>query len=84
MLRNTNLSAILYTKKSNLHHTRGITPKRVTSGGAHLRGIASEQHYSEDTWQRWRVVGDTESNSTCAGIKPQTSRTDKLSNCQLS
>ena len=26
--------------KSNLHYTRGITPKRVTSGGAHLRGLA--------------------------------------------
>ena len=26
--------------KSNLHYTRGITPKRVTSSGAHLRGFA--------------------------------------------
>ena len=26
--------------KSNLHYARGITPKRVTSGGAHLRGLA--------------------------------------------
>ena len=25
-------------KKSNLHHIRCITPKRVTSGGVHLRG----------------------------------------------
>ena len=27
-------------KKSNLHYTRGITPKRVTSGEAHLRCLA--------------------------------------------
>ena len=47
------------SKKSNLHYTRGITPERVTSGGAHLRGLASEQHSSEETLQRWRAVGDT-------------------------
>ena len=27
--------------KPNLHYTRAITPKRVTSGGAHLRGLIS-------------------------------------------
>ena len=26
--------------KSNLHYTRDITPKRVTSGGVHLRALA--------------------------------------------
>ena len=30
-------------KKSNLHYTRGITPKLVTSCGAHLRGLAPGQ-----------------------------------------
>ena len=45
--------------KSNLHYTRRITPKRVTSCGAHLRGLAPGQHSSEETSQRWRVVGDT-------------------------
>ena len=30
--------------KLNLHYTRGITPKRVTSGGIHLRGSAPRQH----------------------------------------
>ena len=45
--------------KSNLHYTRGITPKRVTSGGAHLRNLAPGLHSSEETWQRWRTVGDT-------------------------
>ena len=45
--------------KTNLHYSRGIAPKRVTSGGAHLRGLASGQHSSEETSQRWRAVGDT-------------------------
>ena len=45
--------------KSNLHYTRRITPKRVTSCGAHLRGLAPGLHSSEETSQRWRVVGNT-------------------------
>ena len=45
--------------KSNLHYTRRITPKRVTSCGAHLRGLAPGLHSSEEESQRWRVVGDT-------------------------
>ena len=44
--------------KSNLHYTCGITPKRVTSGGVHLRGLAPGQHSSEETSQRWQAVGD--------------------------
>ena len=35
--------------KSNLYSTRGITPKCVTSGGAHLRGLAPGLHSSEET-----------------------------------
>ena len=46
-------------KKSNLHYTRRITPKRVTSCGAHLRGLVRGQHSSEESSQRWRAVGDT-------------------------
>ena len=60
-------------KKSNLHSICSITQKRVTSGGAHLRGLA--QHNSEETSQ-WRVAGDSVSNSTDPGINPHTSRTD--------
>ena len=45
--------------KSNLHYTRRNTPKRVTSCGTHLRGLAPGLHSSEETSQRWRVVGDT-------------------------
>ena len=46
-------------QKSNLHYTRRIMPKRVTSCGAHLRGLAPGQNSSEETSQRWRVVGDS-------------------------
>ena len=46
-------------QKSNLHYIRRITPKRVTSGGGHLRDLARGLHNSEETWQRWRAVGDT-------------------------
>ena len=62
--------------ESNLY-TRRITPKRVTSGGAHLRGLAPGQHSSEETSQRRRVVGDTV-NLTGPRIEPQTSRTDSV------
>ena len=34
-------------KKSSLHHTRDITPKRVTIGEVHLRGAAPGQHSTE-------------------------------------
>ena len=47
-----------YHRKSKRHFTRGITPKRVTSGGTHLRGLAPRQRSSEKTSQRWRAVGD--------------------------
>ena len=45
--------------KSNLHYTHRIKPKRVTSCGANLRGLAPGQHSFEETSQRWRVVGNT-------------------------
>ena len=35
--------------------------KSVTSGGAHLRDLAPEQHSYEGTSQRWRVFGDAAS-----------------------
>ena len=35
-------------KKPNFYYTRVITPKRVTSDGAHLRVLAPEQHSSEE------------------------------------
>ena len=45
--------------KSNHHYTGGVTSKRATSGGIHLGDLASGQHNSEETSQRWRAVGDT-------------------------
>ena len=59
--------------KKNLHYSRGITPKRVTSGGVHLRGLAPGQHSSEGTSQRWRAVGDTVSDLTNPRFEPKTS-----------
>ena len=67
----------LIQKKSNLHYTRRITPKRVTSSGAHLRGLPPGQHSSEESSQRWRVVGDI-ADLTGPEFKPQTSRTDSV------
>ena len=32
-----------------------ITPKRVTSGGTYLRGLAPGQHSFEEMSQRWRA-----------------------------
>ena len=57
----------------NVHHTCGITPGRVTSGGTHLRGLAPGQHSPEKTSQRWQAVGDTASDLTDPRIEPQTS-----------
>ena len=45
--------------KSNLHYTRGITPKNITSGRAHLRGVAPGLHSFEESSQRGRAIGDT-------------------------
>ena len=63
-------------EKSNDHNTRDITPQRVTSGGIHLRGLAPGQHSSEETSQRWRVIGNAVSDLTSPVIDPQISRTD--------
>ena len=60
-------------KKSNLYDTRGITPKRVTSGGVHLHSLAHGQLSSEETSQRWLAVGDTASDLTIQGIEPRPS-----------
>ena len=56
-------------KKSNLHYFSGITPKRVTSSGAQLRGLACGQ----ETPQRWQTVGDSVSDLTDPVIEPKTS-----------
>ena len=64
-------------QKSNLHYTRGITPKRVTSGGAHLRGLAPGLQLRRNVTavaSRWRHCADL----TGPGIEPQTSRTESV------
>ena len=66
-------------KKSNqifITCTRGITPKRVTSGRAHLRSLASGQHISEEmaVASRWRHSAKL----TGLRIEPQTSSTDSV------
>ena len=68
--------------KSNLHYSRGITPKRVRSGGMLLRGLAPGQHRFEGISQWCRVVGDTVSDLTGLRIKPRISRivSDALNN----
>ena len=53
-----------------------ITQKRVTSGGAHLRSLAPGQHSSEETSQRWRVIGNTVLDLADQGNKPAITSTD--------
>ena len=65
----------LYRCKPNLDRTRVITPKRVSRGEVHLRGLAPRQHLSEETLQRWRTIGNTVSELNDPGFEPQTSRT---------
>ena len=59
------------TNKPNLHYTRGITPKRVSSAGVHLRGLAPGQHSSEKMSQWWQTVGNTVPDLTDPGIEPR-------------
>ena len=47
--------AVSKSKKSNLHYARGITPKRVTNGGANFRCLAPGLH----SLKKRRSVGDT-------------------------
>ena len=55
-------------------HACGIASKRVTNGGAYLRGTAPGhgQHSFEETPLRCRAVGDTVSDLTGPRVKPQT------------
>ena len=68
---------LFFAKKLKLYYTRGITPKHVTSGGVHLRGLAPGQHSSEETSQHLRAVSGTKSDLTGMGIKPQNSCTGR-------
>ena len=48
--------------------------KGVATGGAHFRGLAPEQHSSEETSQQWRAVGKIVSDLNRPGSRTQTSR----------
>ena len=61
--------SILISLIKNLQYTRGITPKRVTSGGFRLSGLAPGQHNSDKTSQWWRAASDTVSDLAGVGIE---------------
>ena len=61
----------IYIQKSKLRYTRVITPKRITSGEAHLRGFAPRQHSYEETLRWWRVVDVSVSDLTDPEFEPQ-------------
>ena len=63
-------------KKSNLHYTRGITLKRVTSVASISATIAPGQRDFKETAQRWRAFDDSVSDLTGPVIEPQTSHPD--------
>ena len=52
--------------KSNLHYSRDITPKRVTGGGARLRGLTPGQPSFRHTLQR------PEQDYSASPIRPET------------
>ena len=64
--------------KSNLHYTRSITPKHVTSGGTHLHDLAPEQRSVPKKRPSAGESLATLSHLTDLGFEPQTSRTDSF------
>ena len=63
-------------KNSKLHYTRDITPKHVTSGGAHLRSACATKLRTNAATvaSRWRHCDDLADHA----IEPHTSRTDRV------
>ena len=70
-------------KNQIVHYTRGTTPKRVTSGGVHLCGLAPGLHSSKETSQRWRAIGHTEFVLTGPEIEPRSPALMSLANTQI-
>ena len=60
-----------YLVKKKVHYTRRITPKHVTNGGTHLRGLAPRQHSSEESSQRWQATGGTEPDLPVWEVNPR-------------
>ena len=67
----------IYVQKLNLHCTCVITPKRVTSGVAHLHGSVHGQYIFQlqKTSLRWRATDDTVFNLIGPRIEPKAFRT---------
>ena len=63
-------------KKSNLHYTRRVASKRVTSDGIHLHDLAPGQRSSEETSQRWRAVEGSVFDLTELEMELKTYRTN--------
>ena len=60
-----------------VHYTRGLKPKRVTSGGAHIRGLAPGQYSSQDTQKQRQAAGDIVSDRLAD--RTQTGRAQTMS-----
>ena len=63
-------------KNSISFFSRGITLKRVFSGGYYLQVSTLGQQSCEETSQRRRAFGNNVSRGTRPGIQPKTSRAD--------
>ena len=67
----------MYVQK-NLHYTRGMTLRRVTRDGGHLRGSAPE--LSNTAPKTHRSGGDAASDWTSSGIKPDLPQSNVVNN----
>ena len=75
-LRDMESVVSIKTKIKLIFFLLALRQKRTSSGVAHLRGVAPEQHISKETLQRWQAVGDTLCDITDPGIERRTSRTN--------
>ena len=67
-------------KISRYASARNFTPKRVTSGGVHLHGLALGWHNCEETSQRWPATGDTVSDCPAREWNPDHSSNSSILN----
>ena len=57
-------------KKNQIFIILAVLRRSITSGEAHLRGLAPGQHNSEEPSKLWRAVGDSMSDLTDQEFKP--------------
>ena len=73
--RFVNAVEVMSETKSDLHYTRGITTKRVTSGGAHLHCMGpSMRNKAPKKYRDGGLPSETLSDLTALGNEPRTSR----------